>query len=70
MKSVKKKYMKPSIKVAEWDFNEAVCQTQTMCTSVSRCISITTAGTFDGIQTRGDYTGGSTTGEWNRVGSR
>ena len=25
MKSVKKKYMKPSIKVAEWDFNEAVC---------------------------------------------
>lgn len=38
MKSVKKKYMKPSIKVVEWDFNEAVCTDGIMTLSVNRCI--------------------------------
>ena len=34
METKKKKYVKPKLTVAEWDFNEAVCQDNTMVLSV------------------------------------
>lgn len=33
METKKKKYVKPKLTVAEWDFNEAVCQQQTITNS-------------------------------------
>ena len=33
----KRKYVKPEIRVAEWDFNESVCQTVYTC---SNCIRV------------------------------
>ena len=33
----KRKYIKPEMRVAEWDFNEAVCQTVYIC---SNCIRV------------------------------
>lgn len=42
METKKKKYVKPKLTVAEWDFNEAVCQSQTFCTS--NCFTVTGSG--------------------------
>ena len=33
METKKRKYVKPKLTVAEWDFNEAVCQQQTRTNS-------------------------------------
>ena len=41
MKEKKKVYVKPTITVAEWDFNEAVCQTIYKC---SNCIRVNEGG--------------------------
>lgn len=38
METKKRKYVKPKLTVAEWDFNEAVCQSQTFC--ISKCIQV------------------------------
>lgn len=37
METKKRKYVKPKLTVAEWDFNEAVCQSQTFC--ISECVT-------------------------------
>lgn len=34
METKKRKYVKPKLTVAEWDFNEAVCQDNTMLLSL------------------------------------
>lgn len=41
MKEKKKVYAKPTITVAEWDFNEAVCHTVYQC---SDCIRVVESG--------------------------
>ena len=64
MMTPKKKYAKPTVKVAKWELNEAICNNP-MCLSYRKCISIEkgTAGTI--IEDRKDQTG-----TWSRVGSR
>lgn len=59
MKKQKRTYLKPTLKVAEWDFNEAVCQAP-YTNSGTRCITVAGAGTRDLVDTRPDYNGGST----------
>lgn len=59
----KKEYTKPSIKLVEWEFSEAVCQTVTT-TSVTKCISVRKGTQVNQVEVRADQTG-----EWNRVGS-
>lgn len=46
MENEKKKYLKPLLKVAEWDFNEAVCQDFVSHTSKTICIDVP-QGQFD-----------------------
>lgn len=55
MKEKKKVYVKPTITVAEWDFNEAVCDDNVMI--LSRCINVRVNGNggVAAIETRGDY---------------
>ena len=50
METKKKKYVKPKLTVAEWDFNEAVCTDQTMWRSY--CPHIEGS---NGSQTRHDH---------------
>lgn len=59
----KKKYARPSAKVVEWDFNEAVCSVTT--NSYGKCLRVEKGSSVSSIQTRRDVTG-----EWTRVGSR
>lgn len=47
----KKKYVKPKLTVAEWDFNEAVCQSQVFC--VSDCVRSTVGGYDEDIHYMG-----------------
>ena len=44
METKKRKYVKPKLTVAEWDFNEAVCQDNTML--LSKCV-ISESGTLN-----------------------
>lgn len=47
MEKEKKKYVKPLLRVAEWDFNEAVCQDWvTQHSAGTICIDVK-GGTFD-----------------------
>lgn len=62
----KKKYTKPSIKLVEWEFNEAVCQTVTT-TSYTKCLEITKGTGTSVFENRNDI---NAVGDWNRVGSR
>ncbi len=65
MKKQKRTYLKPTLKVAEWDFNEAVCQSQvSQCSLKDVCITIREADSHDVVGTRQDA------GEWHRMGSR
>ena len=67
MEKEKKKYVKPLMRVAEWDFNEAVCTDQTLWRSY--CLNIDNSGR----QTRLDLVENSYDRdiEWNRFnGSR
>lgn len=59
----KKEYTKPSIKLVEWEFSEAICQTVTT-TSFSKCITIDKGNSVNQVEIRADQTG-----SWNRVGS-
>lgn len=69
MENQKKTYLKPAIRVEEWDFNEAVCQTQTYnCSDGYKCISISGASKRDLVDTYSDYNGGST--GWRPVSPR
>ena len=60
----KKEYTKPSIRMVEWEFSEAVCQTVTT-TSYTKCISVTKGVGSNQVETRNDYSG-----SWDRIGSR
>lgn len=62
----KKEYTKPSIKLVEWEFSEAVCQTVTT-TSYTKCLNIT-KGTGNAVFENRDNI--NSIGEWDRVGSR
>ena len=55
----KKVYVKPAITVAEWDFNEAVCDDNIML--LSNCNRLTIEGTrgASATENRNRYTGGS-----------
>lgn len=59
----KKEYTKPSIRLVEWEFSEAVCQTVTT-TSYTKCIQVTSGTGGTSVEVRNE-----TSGEWNRVGS-
>ena len=62
----KKEYTKPSIKLVEWEFSEAVCQTVTT-TSYTKCLKITKGTGTSVFENRNDI---NAVGDWNRVGSR
>ena len=62
----KKEYTKPSAKLVEWDFSEAVCQTVTT-TSYTKCLEITKGTGTVVFENRDDI---NAIGDWNRVGSR
>ena len=55
------KYTKPSAKVVNWDFNEAICSV----TTNSFCLNVRHNQGVSGIEVRKE-----TTGDWTRVGSR
>lgn len=59
----KKEYTKPSIKLVEWEFNDAVCNTVST-TSYTKCFNVTSKRSFGITDTRQ-----SSTETWNRVGS-
>lgn len=63
MNTKKKEYTKPSVKLVEWDFSEAVCQTMGNGSKVNS-FTITSNKSFSIAETRE-----GTTGTWNRVGS-
>lgn len=62
----KKEYTKPSIRMVEWEFSEAVCQTVTT-TSYTKCLEITKGTGTSVFENRNDI---NAVGDWNRVGSR
>lgn len=62
----KKEYTKTSIKLVEWEFSEAVCQTVTT-TSYTKCLNITKGTGTAVFENRNDI---NAVGDWNRVGSR
>ena len=65
MENQKKTYLKPAIRVEEWDFNEAVCQTQAaMCSPRTMCITINNGTQFDGVENR---TFEGNTSKWGRL---
>ena len=59
----KKKYAKPTVKLAKWELNEAICQTVS-CNSYTKCFDIKTNSHVIGVETRNN-----SQGEWSRVGS-
>lgn len=60
----KKEYTKPSIRLVEWNFSEAVCQTVTT-NSYATCLNIKKGSMVNQIEIRSDRTG-----VWSRVGSQ
>lgn len=60
----KKEYTKPSAKLVEWEFSEAICQTVT--TNSTKCLNVTTGGTTLVFDKRTSSTDAGNT--WNRVG--
>lgn len=61
----KKEYTKPSIKLVEWEFSEAVCQTVTT-TSYTKCLNITKGTGTTVFENRDNI---DAIGNWDRVGS-
>lgn len=59
----KKEYTKPSAKLVEWNFSEAVCLSITT-TSYTKCISVRQGTQVNQVEIRTEQSG-----EWNRVGS-
>lgn len=66
MNTKKKEYIKPSVKLVEWNFSEAVCNTVT--TTSTKCLNVTTGGSTLVFDKRTSPTDSGNT--WNRVGSR
>lgn len=63
MNPKKKKYAKPTVKLAKWELNEAICNNVT-CLSYRKCFDIKSGSGMTGVETRRDVTG-----EWWPVGS-
>lgn len=60
----KKEYTKPSVKLVEWNFSEAVCQTASvMKNSFAQCITIEREKGINAVEQR------VSSGTWSRVGS-
>lgn len=67
MENQKKTYLKPAIRVEEWDFNEAVCLNQAaMCSPRNMCIKIDNGESADFVKSRGDFEGSGDTSSWNK----
>lgn len=66
MKEKKKVYVKPTITVAKWDFNDDLCETTFRA---SPCINIRVPGNggIYAVEKREDFpqTGGTTEGTWS-----
>ena len=64
----KKRYSKPSVKVVQWDFNEAVCNSVIANSfNVNVCLDIQKETAVNAMENRFDFTGDW---EWTRTGSR
>ena len=64
----KSAYCKPAIRVVEWDFNEAICNSViTNSYNVNKCIEIEKLNATIAIEKRSDFSG---KWEWTRTGSR
>ncbi|MBQ5705030.1 MAG: hypothetical protein IIW35_04240 [Bacteroidaceae bacterium] len=64
----KKRYSKPSVKVVQWDFNEAVCNSVVANSfNVVNCFHIYKETAVNAMENRLDFTGDW---EWTRTGSR
>lgn len=64
----KKRYSKPSVKVVQWDFNEAVCNSVVANSfNVNVCLDIKKETAINAMENRLDFTGDW---EWTRTGSR
>ena len=64
----KKRYSKPSVKVVQWDFNEAVCNSVVANSfNVVNCFHIDKETAINAMENRLDFTGDW---EWTRTGSR
>lgn len=64
----KKRYSKPSVKVVQWDFNEAVCNSVVANSfNVNVCLDIKKETAVNAMENRLDFTGDW---EWTRTGSR
>lgn len=62
----KKEYTKPSIKLVEWEFSNAICQ-KIVTNSPTQCINVTKSGATTVFENRNSI---ENTGTWDRVGSR
>ena len=62
MNPKKKKYAKPTVKLAKWELNEAICQTVS-CNSYTQCFDI------PGGNGSGRFEIRDTSDGWTRVGS-
>lgn len=56
----KKEYTKPSIRLVEWEFNDAICQ---KIYNASLCIKIETESYINHVENRN-----TSSGTWTRVG--
>ena len=64
----KKRYSKPSVKVVQWDFNEAVCNSVIANSfNVNSCLWIEKKTAVNALENRLDFSGDW---EWTRLGSR
>lgn len=71
MENQKKTYLKPAIRVEEWDFNEAVCLNQAaMCSPQNMCINIRPGFQYDHIQNRPDFETGGDISSWRPANQR
>lgn len=65
MENQKKTYLKPAIRVEEWDFNEAICQNQAvMCSPRTMCITINNGTHLDNVENR-NFEGDAS--KWGRL---
>ena len=65
METKKRKYVKPKLTVAEWDFNEAICEQQVTIYSNCLNVHIPENGGIDAIDNRGEYVAGDEN-SWNK----
>lgn len=63
MNPKKKKYAKPTVKLAKWELNEAICNNP-VCLSYTKCLNVQGDSGKNAVEIRRDVTG-----EWTRVGS-